>query len=832
MGTFCCNSTIKTNIKAKSEELLLLLIERSQLNSITFEEYIYIIEKYNPYREDNYPSFVKANFLKIESFNRKTLDPIYFELLQAELLDNHIFECKHLDYIRKTDIIYNLISGKKKIHGFDPDKLKKKLYYSLANVYSSFKPVFNNNQLFDKNISNFKSNFKDNSSKSVKLNIDYDNIYYSSPETNNKKITRKNSDLFTERYKLLKKEDNLSFNLLRSLFYNCGGYGNNYQYNLSILFFSFINKFNLFPIEITRMLTYIVCVFGNKDYNIYKYNKDKRLTPKHISNSKVNDIFSEVKNNKLSNQSLNNINKIKVQNKQSKLNLNKQFLSQNIKKKLSNLRDKVVNNSTKLEITDNNKNKSVKNMLNSEISNVELLKIINSSQHIHHTNRHDFKSKFIDNLKDYDIQQNKNMNNLNFISYKVVKSVSNSIKKVSNNSIYYENSNKDSFISDSSSSKHNEINDNNKKYNNNNLKNNNVLKVKTSNISEEIIIKTNANKLKFDKDLSNYKYSNKKLVKFKKNKQLENDFNTEYLTDNLVVAKKNNELALNSITKEKNKSKFDNIKINNQGNNIKSNNLNIGKVFKEHVSKSSKKINHIIEKPKKSNKKIEYIILNNNCKSNRNSIMYNGLKSEYFMKSKIIYRQTNENIFYTNYNEFVNNLDLSKDIDLDKLWNFIENYIKFNIYDVTVTYYNVVNHNNFYEYAHITIDNITINEEFHDEFKSFYDVYIDEEQLKSYVNYIKKKLRNSILYTNSLKFYNKSKDHKSNKKCLNKDSNKILRRYSYNLENSKERNNLITLEHVIRFVENNLYLFNFVTLREDYIRYCSERKYNKTDQEQ
>ena len=279
MGATCLNRN-KQFENNQCETLIIKLLSSINLNKLNYSQFIDIYQKY---KNGINNCFLNQSILDKTSIleNKLKFDPIHYELLISELINDKFFKFKYYDYIKIMDKIQITLTNKEEERVKNKQinyKRKKEDWLNIASMNTEYEMIDTYYKLLDnKNKTKYCNDGRDSSKRS---------------------INQKSSLLFNERSNITK-EEGLIFDLQRSIFPKAIEFAN-HEYELSVIIFSFINKENLYPLEISRLIKKIIQ--SSSTFNPTCETERSQSPPKkyikQISEFELIDIIPEVDESK------------------------------------------------------------------------------------------------------------------------------------------------------------------------------------------------------------------------------------------------------------------------------------------------------------------------------------------------------------------------------------------------------------------------------------------------------------------------------------------------------------------------------------------------------
>lgn len=249
----CCISN-EVNINNKAEIMLINLLESMNLNQLNYNELQEILNKYKPEIINQASKF--PNIYKLIS-KPKRIDPIHYELLISDLLNQDLYKLKYMDYIRSLNNLERLVENE-----FTSQTLKKKFKFKY--ILSKF--------MFEYEIVDLY--LRDHTLKKTKKG------------SGNEVMGGRRKSLLASEREGLEKQSTLIFNLQRAIFPDSNEI-KMLEYDINQIVFAFLNKDNLYPLDIVRIISNIISKYEKpvqRSNNKMKTDLDPLVNLNHTKN--------------------------------------------------------------------------------------------------------------------------------------------------------------------------------------------------------------------------------------------------------------------------------------------------------------------------------------------------------------------------------------------------------------------------------------------------------------------------------------------------------------------------------------------------------------------
>lgn len=222
MGCCISNSKPKENL---AESALIKLLETMNMSTLNYDEVNNIFRKHNP-SQDTHTAF--KSLYRILPKNEK-VDPIRYELLISQLINEKIFEAKEIDYLRcMTNLNYCI---------------EKEFVFKMSNKIGLKFTYINKSLLNEYDALEHYMQVKNNENSKLKSITHV--------------IGGRRSSLLASGRPGIEKISSQCFNFQRAIFPNYDKIVD-YEYQILLTVFAYISKENLYPLEIVKIIFRII----------------------------------------------------------------------------------------------------------------------------------------------------------------------------------------------------------------------------------------------------------------------------------------------------------------------------------------------------------------------------------------------------------------------------------------------------------------------------------------------------------------------------------------------------------------------------------------------
>lgn len=244
----CCLSG-EANINNKAEIMLIFLLESMRMNNLNFSELQEILSKFKPDTINQASKF--PNIYKLITKQTKRIDPIHYELLISDLLSQDIYKLKYMDYIKSLNTLERLVENE-----FTSQALKKRFKFKY--ILNKFMFEYEAIDLY----------IKEHSQRRLKMG------------SSNEVMGGRRKSLLANEREGVEKQSALIFNLQRAIFPDSNEI-KNLEYDIYQIVFVYLNKDNLYPLDIVRIISNIISKYEKP----VQRNNVKMKTNQPITNS-------------------------------------------------------------------------------------------------------------------------------------------------------------------------------------------------------------------------------------------------------------------------------------------------------------------------------------------------------------------------------------------------------------------------------------------------------------------------------------------------------------------------------------------------------------------